>query len=255
MRLENKVAIITGGGRGIGRAFAKRFAQEGAKVIVADIIIENAQKVAKEIETDGRQALALYTDITNEASTIEMVKRTVEQFGGLDILMNNAAAYYGLRRVPWDSWTLEEWHKQFGVNVIGMWLCIKAAAPYMIEQHKGKIINISSAVVWAGQANMLPYNCSKGAVNAMTAVLAKELGTHNINVNAIAPGWSLSEAGIEAYKAKLGAVKEQVRNARSLKRDEIPGDLVGAAVFLASEDSDFITGQVICVDGGINFRI
>ena len=254
MRLEDKVAIITGGGQGIGRAYAVRFAQEGAKVAVADIIEEKAQKVAEEIKSDGGQALAFFTDVSDETSTVQMARKTKEQFGGIDILVNNAAIYYGLRRTSWDTWTADEWNNQLRINVLGMWLCIKAVVPYMVEQRKGKVVNISSAVVWSGQANMLPYNCSKGAVNAMTAALAKELGIHNINVNAIAPGWALSEAGREAYKDKLEAVREQVLNARSIKRDMMPDDLVGTAVFLASDDSDFITGQAVCIDGGINFR-
>ena len=252
--LEGKVAIITGGGRGIGKDYALSFAREGAKIAVADIIPENAAKVAEEIESGGGQSLTFSTDVSDEASTVEMMERVKERFGGIDILVNNAAIYYELRRTPWNTWTLEEWNDHFRVDVLGTWLCTKAAVPYMIERGKGKVINISSAVVWSGQANMLPYNCSKGAVNAMTAALAKELGSHNINVNAIAPGWALSEAGIEAYKEKLDMVREQVINARSIKRDMMPDDLVGTAVFLASDDSDFITGQVICVDGGISFR-
>ncbi len=255
MRLENKVAIVTGCGRGLGRAYALRFAREGAKVVAADIILKNAQEVAKEIEADGGQSLALYTDVSDETSTIEMAKKTIERFGGLDILLNNAARYYEIMLTSWDSWTMEEWNKVFAVNIIGMWLCIKAAAPYMMEQRKGKIINIASSVVWEGVPYKLPYNCSKGAVIAMTTALAKELGPHNINVNAIAPGWVPTKAGIGAYTGdKLKAKRELVRNMRCLKRDETPEDLTGTAVFLASEDSDFITGQVMTVDGGATFR-
>lgn len=251
MKLENKVAIITGGGQGIGRIYAQRFAQEGAKVVIADIVLDNAQRVAKEIEANGGQALPLYTDVASEASTMEMARETVARFGGLDILLNNAAFYYGLRRVPWDAWSLDEWNKQWAVNVVGTWLCIKAAVPYMIKQGKGKIINVTSSVVYTGQPLMLPYNCSKGAVAAMTKALAKELGPHNICVNSIAPGFTLSEASGIAYPAaEMEKRKEIIRNARCIKRDELPEDLAGVAVFLASEDSDFTTGGVIPVDGG-----
>ena len=251
MKLENKVAIITGGGQGIGRSYAHRFAQEGAKIVIADIVLDNAQRVTKEIEANGGQALPLYTDVASEASTMEMARETVARFGRLDILLNNAAFYYGLRRVPWDAWSLDEWNKQWAVNVVGIWLCVKAAVPYMIKQGKGKIINVTSSVVYTGQPLMLPYNCSKGAVAAMTRALAKELGPHNICVNSIAPGFTLSEASDVAYPAaEMEKRKEMIRNARCLKRDELPEDLAGAAVFLASEDSDFTTGGTIPVDGG-----
>ena len=254
MKLENKVAIITGGGKGIGEAYAIRFAKEGAKLVVADKILEDAQKVAKGIEANGGQALAIYTDVSDEASTIEMANITVERWGGLDILVNNAAIYGELRRTSWETWTVEEWNRQYTINVIGTWFCIKASVPQMRGKQKGKIINIASSVVWMGQPLMLPYNCSKGAVIAMTTALAKELGPSKINVNCIAPGWTLTGAALGAYKDRLETVKEAVRNMRTLKRDEMPEDLVGTAVFLASEDSDFLTGQTICVDGGATFR-
>ena len=254
MKLKDKVAIITGGGRGIGKAYALRFAQEGAKVVVADIILPNAQEVAKEITNNGRQALALYTDITKEESTVEMAQTTQEKFGALDILLNNAAIYGGLKRIPWDTWKLEDWDRLHTVNVVGTWLCVKAVAPYMIKQGRSKIINISSSVVWAGQPHLLPYSCTKGAIVAMTTSLAKALGPDNITVNAIAPGWALSEAATEAYPDNLEEKKAQVRSSRPLKKDVSPEDIAGTAVYLASEDSDLITGQVITVDGGSSFR-
>ena len=255
MKLQNKVAIVTGGGRGIGRAYSIRFAQEGAKVVVVDKAKENAEKVAKEIESAGGQALAACTDISDEANTVQMAKTTAERFGGIDILMNNAARYAEVAVLPWDSWTVEDWNKAFAVNVIGMWYCVKAVVPYMIKRGKGKIINISSSVVWEGVPNRLPYSCSKGAVLAMTTALAKELGVHNIMVNGIAPGWVPTEAGVGLYTGKkLEDKKHLVLNLRCLKRDESPEDLAGPAVFLASDDSDFVTGQNLTVDGGGTFR-
>jgi 3-oxoacyl-[acyl-carrier protein] reductase len=249
VKLKDKVAIITGGGRGIGRAYSLRFADEGAKVVVADIILENAQKVADEIKAKGGEAQALHTDISSETSTTELAKKTIERFGKIDILMNNAAIYYGVGMHRWDSWAPEEWDRMFAVNVKGDWLCIKAVAPHMITQGKGKIINIASSTADSGFPGLLPYTCSKGAVITMTKVMARALGRNNINVNCISPGYTMSEASIE-MPGKTPTGDEMTIQPRCFRREEQPDDLVGTAVFLASEDSDFITGQTICVDGG-----
>ncbi len=249
MKLKDKVAIVTGGGRGIGRAYALRFADEGAKVVIADITFENAQKVADEIKAKGGEALALHTDVSSGASTIEMAKKTVEQFGKIDILMNNAAIYYGIGMKRWDSWVPEDWDRMFAVNVKGSWLCLKAVVPHMITQGKGKIINIASGTMDSGFHGLLPYSCSKGAVVVLTKAMARALGRHNINVNCISPGYTMSEASVEMPdKAPKG--DEMAMQGRCFRREEQPDDLVGTAVFLASEDSDFITGQTIAVDGG-----
>jgi 3-oxoacyl-[acyl-carrier protein] reductase len=256
MKLQNKIAVVTGGGRGIGRAYSVRFAQEGAKVVIVDKDAENAEKVTKEIESDGGQALAIGIDIADEESTVEMVKKTADRFGGIDILINNAARFAEVAVLPWDDWKVEDWNKAFAVNVIGMWYCIKAVVPYMMKRGKGKIINISSTVVWEGVPYRLPYSCTKGAVLAMTTALARELGVHNICVNGIAPGWVPTEAGVGLYIGKkLDAKRQHVNNLRCLKRDESSEDLVGPAVFLASDDSDFVTGQNLTVDGGGTFRL
>ncbi len=253
MRLKDKVAIITGAGRGIGRAYALRFAEEGARVVVAEIILENAQKVAREIEARGGTALALRTDVADEASVLEMAGKTVEKFGTIDILVNNAAIYYGIGWKRWDSWTKAEWDRMFAVNVTGSWMCARAVVPHMIAKKKGKIINVSSTTFQHGLPGYMPYTCSKGAIVALTRTLAVALGRYNINVNCIAPGYTMSEAsrempGITAEGAE-GVVK-----IRALRREEQPEDLVGAAIFLASGDSDFITGQNILVDGGAVFQ-
>jgi len=249
MKLEDKVAIVTGGGRGIGRAYALRFAKEGAKVVVADIIFANAQKVADEIMAEGGEALALHTDVSSEASTVEMAEKTVAKFGRIDILMNNAAIFYGIGGRPWDSWAIEDWDRMFAVNVRGSWLCIKAVFPQMKTQGKGKIINIASTTVDAGLPILLPYTCSKGAVMSLTKSLSRALGRYNINVNCISPGYTLSEASLEMPGRTPEADEAMIRT-RCFRRQEYPEDLVGTAVFLASEDSDFITGQVMAVDGG-----
>ncbi|MDH5695134.1 MAG: glucose 1-dehydrogenase [Dehalococcoidia bacterium] len=249
MRLKDKVAIITGAGRGIGRAYALRFAEEGAKVVVAELVLENAQKVVQEIEARGGIALAVQTDVADEVSTREMAERTAATFKKIDILVNNAAIYYGIGMRHWDSWTKEEWERMFAVNVIGGWLCVRAVAAHMIAQHKGKIINVSSTTFNTGVPNFLPYTCTKGAVVAMTRSLARALGHYGINVNCIVPGLTLSEASLEMSGVTRQGI-EMAARIKALGRAEMPEDLVGAVVFLASDDSDFITGQSIVVDGG-----
>lgn len=249
MGLDGQVAIITGGGRGIGRAYALRFADEGARVVVVDIIPENSQEVAKEIKDKGGEALALHIDVSREADTVEMAKKTVERFGRIDILINNAAVLHSLGFNSWDSWSPEDWDRIYAVNAIGSWLCTKAVVPYMIDQGKGKIINVSSDTTQFGSPSILPYTCSKGAVIVLTRSLANALGKYNINVNCISPGFTLTEVGMQLLD-KTPELDEMSISARCLKRSEHPDDLVGTAVFLASKDSDFITGQNITVNGG-----
>ncbi|MCJ7655713.1 MAG: SDR family NAD(P)-dependent oxidoreductase, partial [Dehalococcoidia bacterium] len=242
--LEGKVAIITGAGRGIGRAFALRFAEEGAKLLLPDISLERAADTVKEIKTKGGEAVAMKADISDENDTKKIADKVMQQYGKVDILINNAAVWYGLEITPWDAWTVEDWDRIFAVNVKGTWLCCKAIAPLMIRQSKGKIINIASGVAKAPVAQLwLPYSCSKGAVYTLTHALARALGPSGINVNAIAPGHTASEASLvqrDSGKAFKIGISE-----RSIQRREEPADLVGTAVFLASADSDFITGQVI----------
>ena len=248
--LKDKVAIITGAGRGIGRAFALRFAEEGAKLFLPDISLERAEGVVKEIKAKGGEAVAIQTDISDEKATKKMAEKVMQQYGKVDILINNAAIWYGLNIAPWDAWTVEEWDRIFSVNVRGTWLCCKAIAPLMIKQSKGKIINIASGVAKVPAAQLwLPYSCSKGAVYTLTHALARALGSSGINVNAIAPGHTASEASLAQTDSEK--IIEIVISERSIQRREEPADLVGTAVFLASADSDFITGQVIYVDGGV----
>jgi len=247
--LKDKVAIITGAGRGLGRAFALRFAEEGAKLLLPDISLERAEGVAKEIRAKGGEAVAMETDISDENATKKMAEKVMQQYGKVDILLNNAAIYYGIEPKPWDAWTVAEWDRIFEVNVRGTWLCCKAIAPLMIKQSRGKIINIASNVanVPAAQA-FLAYSCSKGAVYTLTHALARALSPSGINVNAIAPGYTASEASLSQRDSEK--TFELATSEQSIQRREEPIDLVGTAVFLASKDSDFITGQVIYVDGG-----
>ncbi len=249
MKLENKVAIITGAGRGIGRSYALRFAEEGANIVIADIMFENAQKVAKEIEEKGGTALPIHSDVSDETSTRQMADKVIERFGKIDILLNNAAVFYGVESKAWDNWTLAEWQRMFAVNVTGSWLCARAAAPHMVKQNKGKIINIASGTADWGLFTLLPYACSKGAVMTLTRCLARALGRHNINVNCISPGFTIDEATLLGLGGREEAGAKLI-GGRCLRRPEYPADLVGTAVFLASADSDFVTGQVISVDGG-----
>jgi len=247
--LENKVAIITGAGRGLGRAFALRFAEEGAKLLLPDISLERAEGTVKEIRAKGGEAVAMETDISDENATKKMAEKVIQQYGKVDILVNNAAIWYGLNITPWDTWTVEEWDRIFSVNVKGTWLCCKAIAPLMIKESRGKIINIASNVAKVPAAQLfLPYSCSKGAIYTLTHALARALGPSGINVNAIAPGYTASEASLAQTNSEK--IFEIATSEQSIQKREEPTDLVGTTVFLASEDSDFISGQVIYVDGG-----
>jgi NAD(P)-dependent dehydrogenase (short-subunit alcohol dehydrogenase family) len=250
MKLADKVAIVTGGGLGIGKAYCLGLAKEGAKVVVADIDFNGSEAVVRDIKKDHGEALAVRTDVADESSTLEMAKKTAGAFGRIDILINNASLFTALGPAKaWNELDPAEWDQVMTVNVKGPWLCAKAVFPFMKAQGKGKIINISSGVAFKGSPARLHYGVSKGAVLAFTKSLAVVLGQHNINVNTIAPGSTLSEGVI---KREAGTnLLAQVRAQRCIKRDIYPDDLVGAAIFLASDESDMISGQTIVVDGGI----
>jgi 3-oxoacyl-[acyl-carrier protein] reductase len=249
IRLKDKVAIITGAGRGLGKAFALRFAEEGARLLLPDISLERAQETAREIKARGGEAISMLTDISDEKATKRMADEVMRLYGRVDILLNNAALYYGVERRAWDAWTVKDWDRMFEVNVRGTYLCCKAIAPIMVRAGKGKIINIASDVFKvAGAYHLMAYACSKAAVYTLTQCLARALGPSGINVNSIGPGYTATEASLgqsnseEAFKATI--------DAQCLKRREEPADLPGTAVFLASSDSDFVTGQYIIVNGG-----
>lgn len=251
MRLENKVAIITGGGRGIGRAFALRFAQEGAKVVVTQRTTTEIEGTVSEIKASGGNALAVTMDIRDPEQVNKMIQRAADEFGGIDILINNAGFYGGLGHKRWDDWSLEEWRASWDINVVGGWLCAKGVVPYMRERGKGKIVNISSVTFHMGYPGQLPYTCTKAAIIALTRGMARSLGRYLINVNAIAVGYTMTEAS--ANMPGRDAEGEKVLVARRcIRREEQPEDLVGTGVYLVSDDSDFISGQTIVVDGGDN---
>lgn len=252
-KLKDKVAIITGAGRGIGRAYALRFAEEGARLLLPDISLERAESVANEIRAKGGEAVAMETDISDEGATKMMAEKVKTQYGRADILLNNAAIFYGIEYKPWDTLTVEEWDRIFEVNVKGTWLCCKAIAPIMQQQKKGKIINVSSSLIKCppqAADHQAHYTCTKAAVYMLTQILARALGSSGINVNAIGPGLTVSEATL-TMKGLPPDLFEITASRRCIPGRVEPEDLVGTAVFLASEDSDFITGQIIFVDGNV----
>lgn len=248
-RLENRVAIVTGAAHGIGRVYALRLAAEGAKVAIADLDTAGAEAVAKEIAGDGGEALGVYCDVSDEEAVAAMVSATVEAYGKVDILVNNAGMFsvVPMSRVGFEEISRDEWDKMMDVNVAGTWLACKAVVPEMRKNGYGKIVNISSGVVFKGVPLRVHYVASKAAVIGFTRTLAREIGGDNITVNCIAPGGTLSEENpsqevLEARQKKTGD--------RAIKRVQVPEDLAGAVAFFASADSDFITGQTLVVDGG-----
>jgi NAD(P)-dependent dehydrogenase (short-subunit alcohol dehydrogenase family) len=249
MRLKDRVAIVTGAARGIGQAYGLALAGEGAKVVAADIL-SCGETIAK-VQEAGGEALAITVDVADAQSTQAMAAQTVQRFGRIDILVNNAAFYGGLKLTPFEQILEDEWDRVMAVNVKGIWLCCKAVIPTMKEQGKGKIINISSDTIWMGVPLFLHYVASKGAVFALTRALARELSDTGINVNTITPGYTRTEAaqGL-ADPETVAYIREWVLGQQIIKRNQEPSDLTGALVFLASEDSDFITGQTINVNGG-----
>ncbi|HEY3303935.1 MAG TPA: SDR family oxidoreductase [Candidatus Binatia bacterium] len=248
MRLKEQVAIVTGAAQGIGAHYARGLAKEGASVAVVDILDPNP--VAKEIVGNDGKALPLRIDVSDEGQTKDMARKVLETFGRIDILVNNAAVYGTIVRKPFEQITVEEWDKLYAVNVRGIFLCVKAVAPTMKAQRSGKIINATSSTFFKGNEDFLHYVSSKGAVVAMTRSLARELGEYNINVNAIAPGQTLSEANLKRGD-KVDANSLRIR---LLKKRLYPEDLVGTIIYLSSSDSDMMTGQVLLVDGGTAFH-
>jgi len=246
MRLEGKVAIVTGGARHIGAAYAVKLAAEGAAVVVADVL--DAEEVAKQIQRAGGEAMALKVDVSNEEETLRMAAETIKAFGRIDILVNNAAIFIALNRRPFYEISAEEWDRVSAVNIKGPFLCAKAVFPQMKQQGSGKIINISSSTVFSGTPLFLHYVASKAALVGITRSLAREVGEYGICVNAIAPGLVQHE-GQNAPKE----FTEFQLKARSIKRLETPEDLFGVLVYLASSDSDFVTGQTFLIDGGSIF--
>jgi len=247
--LKDKVAVITGSSRGFGKIFALRFAEEGAKLLLTTTSLERAQGTVNEVKAKGGEVAIMEADISHEDAGKKIAEKVMQQYGRVDILVNNAAIWYGVDITPWDAWTVAEWDRIFSVNVRGTWLVCKAIAPLMIKQSKGKIINVASNVAKVPAAQLfLPYSCSKGAIYTLTQALARALGSSGINVNAIAPGYVASEASLAQRDSEK--VFEIATGEQSIQKRLHPSDIVGAVVFLASENSDLISGQVIFIDGG-----
>jgi NAD(P)-dependent dehydrogenase (short-subunit alcohol dehydrogenase family) len=249
MRLKGRVAIVTGAARGLGQAYCLALAREGAHIIAADIL--SCAETVAQVEQAGGEALGVTTDVADAQSTQAMAAQTLQRFGRIDILVNNAAVYGGLKLTPFEQIPEAEWDRVMAVNVKGLWLCCKAVIPPMKQQGKGKIVNISSDTIWMGVPLFLHYVTSKGAVFAFTRALARELAGTGIAVNTITPGYTMTEAaqGL-ADPETVARLRAWVVDQQIIKRNEEPADLAGTVVFLASDDSDFITGQTINVNGG-----
>jgi NAD(P)-dependent dehydrogenase (short-subunit alcohol dehydrogenase family) len=254
MRLKDKVAIITGGAQGIGAAFAVGFAKEGARIVIGDIA--DAGNTVKRVKKEGSEVIYVKTDVNNEDECIAMAKAAFDRFGAINILINNAAIFGSIILKPFYELSSKDFKRVVEINTSGAFHCIKAVFPYMKEKG-GKIINISSASILEGVAGMPHYVASKGAMMALTRCMARELGDFNINVNTIAPGFTHSEGGNQFDRNKalpLPPLDELQLPGRCLKRPGVPEDLVGTALFLATDDSAYITGQMIVHDGGLSLH-
>ncbi len=246
-RLDGKVAIVTGGAKGIGEAIAKGLAAEGARIVIADL--QGAEEAAAAY-ADG---VGVRVDVSSEEDVARMADETVERCGGIDILVNNAGLYATLAMRPFDQIPVDEWRKVMDVNVLSMFLTARAVLPRMRERGGGRIINISSGTPFRGVPFLLHYVTSKGAIIALTRALAKELGGDEILVNCVAPGFTMS-AGVRERTEVVEALRDASVNARTLRRDQEPEDVVGAVVFLAGPGAGFVTGQTMVIDGGQYFH-
>jgi NAD(P)-dependent dehydrogenase (short-subunit alcohol dehydrogenase family) len=249
-RLSGRTAVVTGGAKGIGRHYSLALAAEGARIMIADIA--DGTELAEEIAAKfGANSVAsTIADVGDEAAVKALVAATMERFGKIDVLVNNAALYAPLQETKCTEIDAALWDKVMAVNLRGPFLMVKHVAPQMIARGYGKIINIGSGTAFRGIPWMLHYVTSKGGIMAFTRALARELGSHGIRVNTLAPGFTLSDTVVSENPGHVATARERAVQARALQRDEHPADLLGALVFLASADSDFVTGQTLAVDGG-----
>lgn len=250
-RLADRTVVVTGGGYGIGRAYAHRVAKEGAKVVVAEIDGDAGERVAKEIVADGFDAVAVETDVADEESVNHMVATSLSAYGKIDVLINNAAMFtkVAVEHTTLEGLTFEHFEKVLRVNVLGTWLCARAVIPDMRKRQYGKIVNISSGTVFKGAGGtMLQYVTSKSALLGFTRSLARTVGPDGIRVNCVAPGGTMTDDINTPEKEQAMFLRAQ--SERAIVKVETPEDLVGIISFLSSADSDFITGQTILVDGG-----
>jgi NAD(P)-dependent dehydrogenase (short-subunit alcohol dehydrogenase family) len=248
MSLSGKVAIITGGGRHLGRAYCLGMARAGATVVAADII--DAAPVAEEIRSEGGRGEAVFVDVTDGASVEALAKFTAERFQRIDVLVNNAGYFKQAQRGRWHEIELDEWERSFAVNVRGVWLCCRAVFPYMKKQQYGKIINIGSNTSWKGTPGFLHYVSAKSAIVGLSRALAREVGDYNICVNTLCPDLTPDEETLQREPERNDLVVQQ----RVFRRTQTPDDMIGAVTFLAGPGSDFITGQSLLVNGGVWFQ-
>ena len=245
--LDGKVVIITGGARGIGRAYAHGVSAAGASVLVADLL--DGSPVVEELADSGGEALSVTTDVSDEASTVAMAEAAMDRFGRIDVLINNAAMFSETTRGPFTEVSIAEWDRTFEVNVRGVWLCIKAVYPYMASQGSGKIINIASNTCFKGTLGFPHYVASKSALLGLTRCLANELGPDGITVNTVSPDL-IPNPDIRPTDATSDPF---VVAGRALKRTQVADDMVGTIIYLSSGASDFVTGQSLLVNGGAYF--
>jgi 3-oxoacyl-[acyl-carrier protein] reductase len=250
MTIKQRVVVITGGGQGIGRQYAIEFAAQGDAVVIADLNGENAEAVHQEIQAQGGTSLAVATNVADKESVDSMVQASVDRFGTVDVLINNAAIFSALKMKPFDEISVDEWEKVFAVNSRGVFLCAQAVAPYMKKQLSGRIVNISSSVVTTGRANYAHYVASKGAVSAFNKSLATELGEYNITSNVVSPHGIVTEIPRETITDDQWA---DILGEQAIKRKGTPKDVVSAVLFLASEEAGYITGQTLLVDAGLRY--
>jgi NAD(P)-dependent dehydrogenase (short-subunit alcohol dehydrogenase family) len=246
-QLDGKVAVVTGAAQGIGRAIADGLSAEGARIVVVDL--ERAEEAAEAYP----EGVGLTADVANEADVDRVVSESRERCGSVDVLVNNAGLYASLAMRPFTEIPLEEWRQVMDVNVASMFLTCRAVVPVMREQGGGKIVNISSGTPFRGVPFLLHYVTSKGAIVALTRALAKELGRDGIHVNCVAPGFTMSD-GVQAHPEVVDALRDVSVAARTIQRDQVPEDVVGAVVFLCTPAADFITGQTMVIDGGQFFH-
>jgi NAD(P)-dependent dehydrogenase (short-subunit alcohol dehydrogenase family) len=249
-RLRGRTAIVTGGAKGIGRYYARALADAGARVVVADVA-DGTEVVEALARAHGPEAvMGAVADVSDEASVADLVARTIERFGQIDVLVNNAALFAPLRQVKCTEIDVALWDRVMAVNLRGPFLMVKHVVPHMIARGYGKIINIGSGTAYRGIPWMLHYVTSKGGIMAFTRALSRELGEHGIRVNTLSPGFILSDTVVAENPEHVATARPSVLQIRALKRDAYPEDLLGALVFLASSESDFVTGQTLAVDGG-----
>jgi NAD(P)-dependent dehydrogenase (short-subunit alcohol dehydrogenase family) len=251
MNLNDRVAIITGAAQGIGRAFAQAYAAAGAITIVSDINMDKASDVVATIASTGGRAMSIRADVGDLASMESLARRTMEEFGRIDILMNNAGIFSTIKMRPFEQIPVEEWNAVLNVNITGVMFGCRAVVPFMRQRNWGRIINMSSGAVSLGRPNYLHYTTSKAALIGMTRSLARELGPAGITVNAIMPGAVFTEIPRETVTPEQ---KERIISSQCIQRPETPDDLVGTALFLSGEESAFMTGQCLTVDGGATHR-